>query len=195
MPIFCCCFCFQQFDNTSGLGNHQWRCVPIENSTTVIDNNVSLLPTNNNNIKPWSQQPISNEVNCNVLDDNDNLFMLAEGYDDEIDDEEFNVNAVDIAVADKYDTIDLLDDDWDESSVESNHKMGEENNQTMNTDDTNGDVIITKDGSMETVSSSLLEYKCFTEINKAMGSLLHSMVAAIKLLSLLRTSGLQSDVV
>jgi len=46
--------------------------------------------------------------------------------------------------------------------------MGEENDQTMNTKDTNGDVIIAKDGSMETIaSSSLLDYKCFTEINKA----------------------------
>jgi len=57
--------------------------------------------------------------------------------------------------------------------------MGEEHYQTMNTVDTNGDVIITKDGSMETISSSsLLEYKCFTEINKAMGTLSCSMVAA-----------------
>ena len=78
-------------------------------------------------LNPWHwQQPVSNEVNCNVLDDNDNLFMLAEGYDDDIDDEEFNVNAIGMAVADKYDTIDLFDDDWDESSVELNHKMGEE---------------------------------------------------------------------
>jgi len=180
----------EQFDNASGLGNHQWRCVPVENSDLVIDNDVSLLPTNNNNIEPLSQHLVSNEVNCNVLDDNDNLFMLAEGFDDDIDDEEFNVNAIGIAVADKYDTIDLLDDDWDESSVELNHKLGEEHDQTMNTNDTNGDVIITKDGSMETISSSsLLDYKCFTEINKAMGTLLHSMVAAIELLSLLRTSG------
>jgi len=87
MPIFCCCFCYQQFDNASGLGNHQWRCVPIENSATVFVNDVSSLPTNNNIIEPSAQQPVSNEVNCNILDDNDNLFMLAEGYDDDIDDE------------------------------------------------------------------------------------------------------------
>jgi len=116
--------------------------------------------------------------------------MLAEGYDNEIDDEEFNVIVIAIAVADKYDTIDLFDDDWDESSVELNHKMGEEHDQTMNTNNMNGDVIINKDCSMETISSSsLLEYKCFTEINKAIGKLSCSMVAVIELLSLLRTSG------
>ncbi len=66
MPIFCCCFCSKQFNNASGLGNHQWRCVPIENSATFINNDVSLLPTNNNNIEPLSQQHDSNEVNCNI---------------------------------------------------------------------------------------------------------------------------------
>ena len=30
------------------------------------------------------------------MEDNDNLFMLAEGYDDKIDDEEYNVNALEI---------------------------------------------------------------------------------------------------
>ncbi len=74
MPIFCCCFCSKSFDSASGLGNHQWRCVPI------VNNDVSLLPTNNNNIEPLSQQPhVSNEVHCYILEDNDNLFMLAEG--------------------------------------------------------------------------------------------------------------------
>jgi len=60
----------------------------------------------------------------------------------------------------------------------------------MNTSDPSGDVIISKDGNKETISStSLLDYKCFTDINKAMGTLSCSMVAAIELLSLLRTSG------
>jgi len=45
-----------------------------------VNNDVSLLPTNNNNIEPLSQQPhVSNEVHCYILEDNDNLFMLAEG--------------------------------------------------------------------------------------------------------------------
>ena len=184
MPIFCCCFCLEQFDNASGVGNHQWRCVP------VVNNDVSLLPTNNNNSEPSSssqqQSHVGNEAHCNILEDNDNLFMLAEGYDDDdIDDEEFYVHALDVAVADKYDTINLFDDDWDESSVESE--------QTMDTNDTNGDnitTITTKDVIMETISSSsLLDYQCFTEMNKAMGTLSRNMVVAIELLSLLRTSG------
>ena len=179
MPIFRCCFCFQQFDNASGLGNHQWRCVP------VVNNDVSLFPTNNNNIEPSSSQQshVSNEAHCNILEDNDNLFMLAEGYDDdEIDDEEFYVHALDVAVADKYDTINLFDDDWDESSVESE--------QTMDTNGDNSTTITTKDVIMETISSSsLLDYQCFTEMNKAMGTLSRNMVVAIELLSLLRTSG------
>ena len=148
------------------MGNHQWRCVP------VVNNDVSLFPTNNNNIEPSSSQQshVSNEAHCNILEDNDSLFMLAEGYDDdEIDDEEFYVHGLDVAVADKYDTINLFDDDWDDSSVESNPKMGEEHEQTMDTNDTNGDDITTKDGIMETISSSsLLDYQCFTEMNKAM---------------------------
>ena len=86
MPKFYCCFCSKHFTKAKSLGNHQWRCVPIEND-------VSLLPTKNNNIGPLSQQHGSNEVNCNNLEDNDNLFMLAEGYDDDIDDEEYNVYA------------------------------------------------------------------------------------------------------
>jgi len=117
MPKFYCCFCSKHFTKAKSLGNHQWRCVPIENSTTVFNNDVSLLPTNNNSIGPLSQQHVSNEVNCNNLEDNDNLFMLAEDYEYNIDDEEYNVNALDIALADKYDTIDLFGDDWDESSV------------------------------------------------------------------------------
>jgi len=63
----------------------------------------------------------------------------------------------------------------------------------MDTNDTNGDnitTITTKDVIMETISSSsLLDYQCFTEMNKAMGTLSRNMVVAIELLSLLRTSG------
>jgi len=110
MPKFYCCFCSKHFTKAKGLGNHQWRCVPIENSATLFNNDVSLLPTNNNNIGPLSQQHVSNEANCNHLEDNDILFMLAEGYDDDIDDEEYNADVLDIAVADKYNTIDLFDD-------------------------------------------------------------------------------------
>ena len=70
MPILYCCFCLEQFTNATGLGNHQWRYVPTEN------NNDELL--GNTMIEQAAQQNESNIVNCNILEDNDNLFMLAE---------------------------------------------------------------------------------------------------------------------
>jgi len=112
MPIFNCCFCLKQFTNASGLGNHQWRC---------WNNNDELL--GNTIIEQAAQQNESNVVNCNVLEDNDNLFMMAEDYEYAIDDEEYNFDALNIAIADKYDTIELLDEDCDESSIELNEEM------------------------------------------------------------------------
>ena len=150
MPILYCCFCLEQFDNATGLGNHQWRCVPTEN------NNDKLL--GNTMIEQVAQQNESNVVNCDVLEDNDNLFMLAENYEY---DNDYNVNELDIAIADKYDTIELLDEESDESSVESNEEM------QVDHDIDSEQHLVNNVTTMDTISSSsLLEYKCFTEIKK-----------------------------
>ena len=111
--------------------------------------------------------------------------MLAENYEYTIDDDDkYNVNDLDIAIADKYDTIELLDEESDESSVESNEEM------QVDHDIDSEQHLVNNVTTMDTISSSsLLEYKCFTETKKAKGSLSQSMVAAIELLSLLRTSG------
>jgi len=159
MPILYCGFCTKQFTNVTGLGNHQWRCVPTEN------NNDELL--GNTMIEQVAQQNESNVVNCNVLEDNDNLFMLAENYEYAIDDDDqYNVNDLDIAIADKYDTIELLDEESDESSVESNEEM------QVDHDIDSEQHLVNNVTTMDTISSSsLLEYKCFTETKKAKGSL------------------------
>jgi len=170
MPILYCCFCLEQFNNAIGLGNHQWRCVPTENNDVDLLRNTTIVQQGENNV-----------VNCNVLEDNDNLVMLGENYDSADD---YDVNEIAIAVADKYDTIDLLDEECDESSVDSNEDMCVDHDIDHDQHPVNNASI------MDTISStSLLEYKSFTETKKAKGSLSPSMVAAIELLSLLRTSG------
>ena len=150
------------------MGNHRWRCVP------TVDNDNDLL-------RVTTVEQVDQQNASNGLEDNDNLFMLAENYDSA---DEYNVNDIAIAVADKYDTIDLLDEECDESSVDSNDDMCVDHDIDLD------QLPVNNASTMDTISStSLLDYKRFTETKKAKGSLSHSMVAAIELLSLLRTSG------
>ncbi len=157
MPILYCCFCLEQFDNAKGLGNHQWRCVPTDNN----DNDL-LRSTMVEQVAQQIEQ-VAQQNERNISDDNDNLFMLAENYDSDSANE-CNVNDIANAVADKYDTIDLLDEECDESSDDSNEDM------CVDHDIEHDQHPVNNASTMDTISStSLLEYKSFTETKKTSG--------------------------
>ena len=137
---------------------------------------------------------------CNVTTDNEKLQYLpndncydnndvADGnwndeFNDEYDDFDHDNQNIVLSIADKYDAIELVDDDSDDEVIEQVDVHENENNIDLN------DPIVVEPSLNDISSKILLEYQQFVKDKSATNCpLSDNMVAGIELLSLLRASG------
>jgi len=146
-------------------------------SRAVDPNSISNVTTDNKKL-----QYLPND---NCYDNND----VADGnwndeFNDEYDDFDHDNQNIVLSIADKYDAIELVDDDSDDEVIEQVDVHENENNIDLN------DPIVVEPSLNDISSKILLEYQQFVKDKSATNCpLSDNMVAGIELLSLLRALG------
>ncbi len=176
-----CCFCSVDYGSAKSLGNHQWRCTMHNTTNKNINQTIAMETTNLMN--DMNETYVNHDNSLHACED-DNIDLMDDLMDD---DNTFNINHDfrngSSTIADKYDTIELLDDSDDESECsEDDMFMIETQLDRLPKIDINDMSIINN------ISSTLLlEHQKSVKGEKS--PLPANMIAAIELLSLLRASG------